>query len=95
MTLTLWPIFEETMSSGMYPNIYVASFGDFLSPPRTSIRAQVLGSRVNRGAGYVLQIPVRFIFQGHAKGVEWARKKISDAEKKVEARYEKSLKNAV
>ena len=80
---------------GHVPQHICGFFWRFLSPPRTSIRAQVLGSRVNRGAGYVLQIPVRFIFQGHAKGVEWARKKISDAEKKVEARYEKSLKNAV
>ena len=53
---------------------YVASFGDFLSLPRTSIHAQVLGSRFNHSAGYGLEIPDRFIFQCHEKGVEWARK---------------------
>ena len=40
-------------------------FRKFLSQPKTSIRARVLGKRVNRGAGYGLEIPVCFIFQGH------------------------------
>ena len=62
---------------------------------RKKRQIQVLGSIVNCGAGYGLEFPVRFIFEGHAKVVEWARKKISDTEKKVEARYEKCMKNAV
>ena len=40
-------------------------FRKFLSLPKTSIRARVLGKRVNRGAGYGLEIPVCFIFQGY------------------------------
>ena len=69
-------------------------FWKFLSLPNTSIRARVLGKRVNRGAGYGLEIPVCFVFQGHAKGAEWI-KKIVEAEKKLQAHLEKFLKNVV
>ena len=44
-------------------------FRKFLSLPKTSIRARVLGKRVNRGADCGLEIRVRFIFQGHVKGI--------------------------
>ena len=30
-----------------------------------------------------LEIPVTFIFQGYSRGVEWEKKKINNAEKKV------------
>ena len=50
--------------------------------------SRVLGKRVDRCAGYGLKISVCFFFQGHIKGVEWI-KKIGEAEKKVQARFEK------
>ena len=67
----------------------------FLSLPNASIRAEVLGPRVNRGAGHGLEVPVRFIFQGHRKAVEWVRKKLNEEEAKIEAKFKKCLKNAV
>ena len=58
----------------MCPNINVAYFGDFYLCLGHQFVLK-LGSNVNRGAGYGLEIPVCFIFQGRAKGVEWAREK--------------------
>ena len=46
-------------------------------------RAGILGKRVNRNAGYGLEIPVCFIFQGHIKEKAWVKKKIKDAEKMI------------
>ena len=68
-------------------NIY-GFFCKLLSLPNISICAPVLVKRVNRCAGYGLKISVCFFFQGHIKGVEWI-KKIDEAEKKVQARFEK------
>ena len=79
---------------GHVPQNICGFFWRFLSLPQTSIRAEVLGPRVNWGAGHGLEIPVRFIFQGHAKGVGWVRTKIKDAEEKVEKRFKKCMKNA-
>ena len=74
---------------GHVPQNICDHFWKFLFLPKTSIRAGVLGKRVNRGAGYGLEIPVCFIFQGHVKGIAWVKKKIEDAEKMVQSRIEK------
>ena len=66
-------------------------FWKFLCLSRTSIRARVLGKRVNHDAGYGLKISVCFIFQGHVKGIVWIKKKIEDAEKMVQSRIEKCM----
>ena len=56
-------------------------FWKFLSLPKTSIRARVFvsGKKVNRGAGYGLEILVCFVFQCHVKGITWVKKKIKNA----------------
>ena len=77
---------------GRVPQNIYDDFWEFLSQPKISIRARVLGKGVNRGIGYGLEIPVCFIFQGHAKGIAWVRKKIVDAEKMVQFRLEKCMK---
>ena len=79
---------------GMPHKISAVSPG-FLSLAQTSIRAEVLDPRVNRGAGHGLEISVRFIFQGHAKVIGWARQKIKDAEEKLEKHFRKFMKSAV
>ena len=53
------------------------------TPKKYTIRTGVLGKRINRGAGYGLEISVCFIFQGHVKGKAWLKKKIKDAEKMI------------
>ena len=80
---------------GRVPQNICDHFWKFLSPLKTSILARVLGKRVNRGAGYGFEIPVCFIFQGHVKGIAWVKKKIKDAEKMVQSRIEKYIKNAL
>ena len=50
---------------------------------------------VNRGAGYGSEISSCFVFQGHANEVEWIKKKIDEAEKKVQAHFEKCMKNII
>ena len=90
MILMLWPSFKKTLSSDMPSKIYVASFGNFcLCVTNQQVRARVLGKRVNLGAaGQSLEIAVCFVFQDHVKGVEWIKKKIDEAEKKVQVRFE-------
>ena len=70
-------------------------FWKFLSLSKTSIRACVLGKRITRGAGYGFEIPVCFILPGHIKGIAWVKKKIKDAEKMIQSRMEKCMKNAL
>ena len=57
--------------------------------PNTSICVRVLSKKINRGVEYGLQIPIYFVFQGHEKGVEWIKKKIDEAEKKVQTHSKK------
>ena len=80
---------------GRVPQNICGHFWKFLSLLQTSIRARVLGKRVNRGAGYGLEMPLLFIFQGHVEGIAWGKKKIEDAEKMVQSRIEKSMKNVL
>ena len=88
-------IFVGNNIVGHVPENICVFFWRFLSLPNTSIRAEVLGPKINRGAGHGLEVPVRFIFQGHGKAVGWVKKKVEDEEAKLEARFNKCLKNAV
>ena len=38
------------------------------------MRCRVTGKIVNRGVGYGLEIPVKYIFYGHQKALEWMEK---------------------
>ena len=60
-------IFWENNVLGHVPQNLCGFFWRFLTLPGTSIRAEVLGRRVNRGAGHGLEVPVRFIFQDHTE----------------------------
>ena len=77
---------------GHVPQNICTFFWKFLSLPNTSIRARVPGKRINCGAGIGLEIPVCLVFQGMVKGVEWIKKKIHKAEKKVQPLFEKWIK---
>ena len=80
---------------GRVPQNICDHFWKFLSFPKKAIRARILGKRVYRCAGYGLEIPVCFIFQGHVKEIAWVTKKIRDKEKMVQSRIEKYMKNAL
>ena len=44
--------------------------------PNCTIECKVTGKRVNRGAGYGLEIPVQSRFIGAEKAAEWVEKNI-------------------
>ena len=46
------------------------------------------GKKLNRGAGYDLEIPVVYTFDGHEKVIEWIKSKIQE-----EIKLEQSIKN--
>lgn len=66
----------------------MASFGYFYLCllPQYVLGYWVKGSTT--GARYGQEIPACFFFQAHIKGIEWIKKKIGEAEKKVQARFE-------
>ena len=46
----------------------------FTKIPSCSLRCKVTGKRVNRGAGYGLEIPVAYELIGRKKAVDWGEK---------------------
>ena len=51
-------------------------FHQFMKILICTIGCKVTGKRVNRGAGFSLQIPVQYIFVGAEKAVEWTETNI-------------------
>ena len=50
----------------------------FLKLPNSKISCKVKGKRLNRGAGYGLEIPLIYTFNGHEKAIEWTKSKIQE-----------------
>ena len=57
------------------------------SVPNCSITVTVTGNRVNRGAGYGLEIPVTYSIFGPEKAVEWLKRHVA---REVEDVYNKT-----
>ena len=51
--------------------------------PFTSTEVKVVGKRLNRGAGYGLEIPVKYGFCGQEKIVKWLTKKLETMKKRA------------
>ena len=66
-------------------------FSKFLKLPNSSISAKVTGCRINRGAGYDLEIPVDYTFSGHVKAIQWAEAKIAKMTAQLEKEKEHCL----
>ena len=64
----------------------------FLTVPYTSIEAEVVGKRLNRGGGYGLEIPVQYRFYGPPKALQWLIKKLEKVKKELECNISKCLK---
>ena len=47
----------------------------FLKRPTNSGKVKVTGKRVNRGAGYGLELPCEYLFYGDKFSFEWLKKK--------------------
>ena len=67
-------------------------FHQFLKIPNCTIGCKVTGKRVNRVAGYGLEIPVQYIFVGAEKVVEWAEKQIKKVFENVNKKVIKCVK---
>ena len=60
----------------------------FLKLPNWKISCKLKGMRLNRSAGYGLEIPVIYTFNGHEKAIEWIKSKIQE-----DIKLEQSMKN--
>ena len=65
-------VLEERLV-GHVPKNLSKIFHQFMKIPNCTIGCKVTGKRVNRGAGYGLEIPVQYRFIGAEKAVEWAK----------------------
>ena len=61
---------------GYVPKNLSKIFHQFMKIPNCTIGCKVTGKRLNRGAGYGLEIPVQYRFIGAEKAVEWVEKNI-------------------
>ena len=64
----------------------------FLTLPKTSVQAEVIGERNNRSSGSVLEIPVSYNFYGHEKGVNWLKNRLEAIDKNLEKDIKHGLK---
>ena len=64
----------------------------FKKIPNCTIGCKVTGKRVNRGAGYGLEIPVQYRFIGAEKAVEWAKKNKKNAFETINKKVNKCVK---
>ena len=55
----------------------------YLSLPRCTLSVEVTGKRINRGAGYGLEIPAKFHIDGPENAIRWIKTKIDKIEKKL------------
>ena len=70
-------VLEERIK-GHVPKNMSKIFHQFMKIPNCTIGCKVTGKRINRGAGYGLEITVQYRFIGAKKAVEWAEKNIRD-----------------
>ena len=68
--------FPKETSIGHIPRNISKFVYKFLKLPNSKRSCKVKGKRLNRGAGYSLEIPVSYTFNGHEKGIEWIKSKI-------------------
>ena len=65
-------------TGGHVPKNLSKIFNIFLTLPNGSIKWKVTGKRLNRGAGYGLEIPVQYNFFGPEKTVDLAEKGVKN-----------------
>ena len=58
-----------------------------LSLPNYSIRICVKGKGINRGVGYGLEIPSRYIFYGNEKVIQWAKRTLDGVDGNVKKKF--------
>ena len=56
-----------------------------------TIRMSVTGKRINRGAGYGLEILVEYVFNGNEKALQWAKKNLDNSDANVNKKVGRCL----
>ena len=68
---------------GHVPFLYSSTFKKFLSLQNHTMRVLVTGKRINRVAGYGLEIPVEYVFNGNEKALQWAKKNLDNIDANI------------
>ena len=68
--------FQKGTLVGYMPRNISKFVYNFLKVPNSKLSCKVKGKRLNRGAGYGLEIPVIYKINGHEKGIKWIKSKI-------------------
>ena len=77
---------------GHVPFLYSSTFKKFLSLPNRTTRALVTGKRINRGAGYGLEIPAEYVFYGNEEAFQWVKKNLDNIDVNVNKKDGRCLK---
>ena len=77
---------------GHVPKNLSKIFHQFMKIPNCTIGCKVTGKRVNRGAGYGLEIPVQYRFIDAEKAVEWAEKNIKKVFENINKKVNRCVK---
>ena len=59
------------------PELMALHVTKFQKRPTNSGKVTVAGKRVNRGAGYGLELPCEYLFSGDKFSFEWLKKKLA------------------
>lgn len=62
---------------GHVPKLMAMHVTKFLKRPTNSVKVTVTGKRVNRGAGYGLELPCQYFCYGDKFSCEWLKKKFA------------------
>ena len=85
-------IFFKDRIFGHVPKNLSRVMNCFLKIPGCSIACKVTGKRVNRGAGYGLEIPVTYELIGAEKAVDFAEKNIKTISEIIDKKVKKCTK---
>ena len=78
--------------AGHVPFLHSSTFKKFFSLPNHTIRVFVTEKRINRGAGYVLEIPVEYVFNGNEKAFQSSKKNLDNIDANVNKKVGRCLK---
>ena len=65
---------------------------EFLQFPNHRIRVVLIGKRVNRGAGFGLEIPVDYNFYGDSRITTWLKKGLEKLDNSLNVNVEECVK---
>ena len=73
--------------------LFIKTFDYSLQRPllNHTIRMSVTGKRINRGAGYGLEILVEYVFNGNEKALQWAKKNLDNIDANVNKKVGRCL----